>query len=182
MPKEIDDWIKLLPEASAEGFESPNDCEQVDWQEYQWYQVPDDHGQISGKVGIATKGDVERMLFIVSKEERNKRIEQVLSVIKNGFMIHSSTEEYGMVPMFIVIGLLKVPVPVFNSAIQIKEGKIQSNPLNQVLNNEYVERAWYDSILPLDDGLMTSETSSTGSNDNVFHPLSSISDIMKTLA
>lgn len=178
MPKEIDNWVNALPEASKEDVNSLDNFEQVNYQEYQWYRIPDKNGQIPGFVGVTTKGAVKQLLFIVSKEERKKRLEEVLSVIKNGFMIHSSTEDYGMVPVFFIMGSLKVPVPVFNSAVQFKDGKIKSESLNKVLNNEYVERAWYETILPIDGDLNSGDITS---DDKVFLPWSSISDVINTL-
>ena len=150
VPKKLNDWIKSLPEAPAANFDAFVSCGcQIDFQEYEWHSVPDKNDQIPGIVGVTTKNDVMQMLFIVNKEERDKRIREVISVIKNGLAIHSSTEDYGMVPVFIVMGLLKVPVPIFNSAVVFANGIIQSEPLNKALHNEYVEKAWYDSILPV---------------------------------
>jgi len=170
MPEKVDDWIKSLSKASTEDFDAVDVNAQINYQEYEWYRVPDNNKPILGIVGVRTKDEVTQLVFIVSKEERKKRIEHVLSVIKNGFIIHSSTEDYGMVPVFIVMGLLKVPVPIFNSAVLFKDGKIESKPLNKALQNEYVEKAWYDTILPMDGEL---------SND--FLPWSSIDDVIKNL-
>jgi len=170
VPKKLNDWIKSLPQSPPADFDAFDGCDQIDFQEYEWHSVPDENGQIPGIVGITTKDNVMQMLFIVNKEERKKRIREVISVIKNGLAIHSSTEDYGMVPVFIVMGLLKVPVPIFNSAVLFKDGKIESKPLNKALQNEYVEKAWYDTILPMDGEL---------SND--FLPWSSIDDVIKNL-
>lgn len=142
-------WITDLPPAINNELKMIKDFPKVDYEKMNWYCVPDKGDNFLGLAGI--NEDNENAVFIVSKAEYQKRLREILTVIKNGFIMHSSTEDYGMVPVFIVLGTLKVPVPVFNSAVRFKNGAIDGEALTTALQNEYVLNAWYESILPIDD-------------------------------
>ena len=104
-------------------------------------------------MGIVKNGNRGRLTFVVSPEQRQARIKQLLEVITNGLIIHSSTENYGAVPVFFVLGALKVPVPIFNSYVTFKNGFIEAKTLNNAMENNYVEKAWfYEGALSLDAG------------------------------
>lgn len=150
LPAELAEWIKALPEAS------PTDLNGIDSfygegvEDATWYRVGN-NTKAEGVVGIVEDGNRGRVTFVVSPEQRKIRIKQLLEAITNGLIIHSSTENYGAVPVFFILGALKVPVPVFNSYVKFKNGFIDTNVLNSAIKNEYVENAWFfEGALPLD--------------------------------
>ncbi|AEG14215.1 CRISPR-associated regulatory protein, DevR family [Desulfofundulus kuznetsovii DSM 6115] len=102
-----------------------------------------------GYVGIFRQ--IGKMVFIVADEERKKRLTDVLSVLKNGIMLHGSGECYGINPQFIIIGCLTVPVPVFHNFVSLKNGTIAVDDLGMVIReNDYVLRAFVSSVFPCD--------------------------------
>ncbi|GEA15001.1 CRISPR-associated negative autoregulator [Moorella sp. E308F] len=158
--KALKEWLKKYPEALPEEVAEKgivNNC----LKNMKWYSVPGENANPRGFIGVAENRDNTRITFIVSKEEYRERIKQFLTVVKNGLVIHSSTEDYGMVPLFIVLGTLKVPVPIFNSKIRMKNGKVEVEPLFRALGNDYLLQAWYDSDLSLDGDLSASKDGRT---------------------
>lgn len=152
LPDELTEWITALPEAG------PNDLNGIDpfyegeVADASWYRIGKDT-ETQGVVGIVKNGNRGRLTFVVSPEQRQARIKQLLEVITNGLIIHSSTENYGAVPVFFVLGALKVPVPIFNSYVTFKNGFIEAKTLNNAIENNYVEKAWfYEGALSLDAG------------------------------
>ncbi|WP_040335447.1 type I-B CRISPR-associated protein Cas7/Cst2/DevR [Candidatus Magnetobacterium casense] len=77
-------------------------------------------------------GTTKRAVFELAKSEKLKRIRQILTVIKNGLIYHTSGENYGIVPVFIVAAGLKLPVPLFNSYLE--QGKF----FDAILDNHYI--------------------------------------------
>ncbi len=142
------EWIDKLPVASEEELKQTNLEPANGYDNFYCIKAPDN--DVIGCIGLSERGDGLQLGFSVSRKQKEARIKQILSVIKNGLIMHSSTEDYGMVPVFIVLGTLKVPVPVFNSAVRFKNGAIDGEALNIALQNEYVLQAWYESILPID--------------------------------
>lgn len=133
-------------------------------QEMIWRKISksDKSDKVHGFVGFlkdnkaAKNNKMARVAFVLSKSKRHERIRQFLTVLKNGLIVHSSTEDYGMVPLFIILGNLKVPAPIFNSEVRLKDGKIGAEPLNRALKNDYLLEAWYDGDLPV-DGTLTGD-------------------------
>ncbi|AKX94535.1 CRISPR-associated negative autoregulator [Moorella thermoacetica] len=149
-------WLKKYPEAPAGELVELRSLRSFP-ENMKWHYIPDADNKPRGFVGITDNGNNSRIIFVVSKGEFRERLRQFLTVVKNGLVIHSSTEDYGMVPVFIVLGTLKVPVPVFNSDVRLKNGKVDAGPLNRALNNDYLLEAWYESSLPFDGKLACGE-------------------------
>lgn len=151
LPPKLKQWIEELPEASQNDIDviKPFYGEWVD--SIAWHCIKKNE-ETHGIVGITEDKNSSRITFIVSPEQRKVRIKQLLEVITNGLMIHSSTENYGAVPVFFICGALKVPVPVFNSYVTLENGVVNAHILDNAIKNDYVEKAWYyEGALSLDD-------------------------------
>lgn len=109
-----------------------------------WYQINDDQAQCLGFMGLNQQKTVTNVVFVVTDEERNRRLYQILTVLKNGIMFHASTEDYGIVPSFLAIANLKVPVPVLHGAVTLKDGSVDLVSLEKGLKNDYVIDAYVD--------------------------------------
>lgn len=72
--------------------------------------------------------------FSISEEEKNKRINQIIHVIKNGLIYHVSGESWGIVPKFIISAGLDLPIPIFNSFVGLEEFD------NEILENGYINK------------------------------------------
>ncbi|BCV20317.1 type I-B CRISPR-associated protein Cas7/Cst2/DevR [Moorella sp. Hama-1] len=165
------DWLKNYPEASPEELRELNsaDCFPGDMK---WHSIYDNDGQLQGFVGIIDNKNASKVTFVLSRKAYRERLRQFLTVVKNGFVIHSSTEDYGMVPLFIVLGTLRVPVPIFNGEVRLKNGRIEAEPLNRALHNDYLLEAWYDGDLPF-DGIL-----SVGEEGHVFKKWESVDRVL----
>lgn len=150
IPKVLKEWLEKYPEALPEEV-AEKGVINTSIEKMKWHYVTEEKNNPRGFIGIAENNT--RITFVVSKEEYRERIKQFLTVVKNGLTIHSSTEDYGMVPLFIVLGALKVPVPIFNSAVRLKDGKVNGELLSKVSSNDYLLQAWYYSVLPIEGSL-----------------------------
>jgi len=170
VPVPLHNWIEKLPAAEPEKLGEDFACyfdgtmENAEWH----FMEEGAHGK--GIVGYLKEKDVNRIIFIVGKEERKKRLKELLEVIKNGIVVHSSTEDYGIKPVFLVIAALKVPVPVFNSHVSLVNGAINADWLNKAIKNDYIIDAWYDGILATTEKL-----------DEKFKEWKSVEDIIDKL-
>lgn len=150
LPNELTGWINALPALDVHEKKGINTFYQGELEEASWRRIGEST-EIHGIVGIVENGTGGKIIFAVSNEQRKTRVRQLLEVITNGLVIHSSTENYGAVPVFFVLGALKVPVPVFNSYVSFKNGAIDANKLVRAVHNDYVEKAWfYEGALALD--------------------------------
>ncbi|HHU86362.1 MAG TPA: type I-B CRISPR-associated protein Cas7/Cst2/DevR [Peptococcaceae bacterium] len=177
--EEITAWIKTSKLNPATEVDLSY-CHRPDAQnlgEFNWYRINGPEGKLRGVIGILENEKNSKIVFLTSKEEFQRRVEQLLTVIKDGLVLHSSTENYGVAPIFIVLGALKVPVPLFNSAVLLDKGKINAGSLNQVLDNNYIVKAWYDGILPVSGSLRTQSEQ----GKKCFHKWCGIKDVIKCL-
>jgi len=172
VPPLLQKWIKSLQAANTEDLESVDFFDES-FKTDNWYRISKDNDTLSGVVGLLEEKSISHIVFIVSREERAKRIKELLEAILNGIAMHSSTEDYGLVPVFFVLATLKVPVPVFNSYVDFANGAISTVTLNKAMKNSYIDKAWYDGILPL-SGKLDAE------NDKL-KQWSSIEDVLKAL-
>lgn len=168
MPEELGKWIDTLEVIASDSVPAELNM-QNESDQFTWHCL---NPQEKGFVGVEATKNLVRVRFQTSEAERMKRISQVLSVLKNGLIVHSSTEDYGIVPVFFLLSTLQIPVPVFNSAVRIKEGTIQSSNIINALQNDYVIDAWYDSQMPLGDGL---------ENENKLHKWAGVNEIIAKL-
>lgn len=124
-----------------------------------WQKI-EREGAIKGFIGT----DNNKTVFVVSREEFYSRLQQAVGVIVNGLALHSSTEDYGLVPVFAIVGGVKIPVPVFHSAVKLKDGEIDAESLNEALTNDYILKVWHRSILPLSGELKYRSDDCTAGN------------------
>jgi CRISPR-associated protein Cst2 len=85
-----------------------------------------------GKIIIKEENNKKKAVFELEKKEKQERLSQILNVLKNGLIYHSSGENYGIVPQFIIAAGLKLPIPLFHSFVEL------GNFENSVINNEYI--------------------------------------------
>ena len=149
MPEELGNWIDELEVIDRDSIPAELKIRK-EFDQFTWHSI---NSPEQGYVGVQEARNLVRVRFQTSQIEKRKRIEQVINVLKNGLIIHSSTENYGMVPVFFLLATLKIPVPVFNSAVTLKDGNIETSNVINALQNDYVVDAWYDSQMPLEDEL-----------------------------
>jgi len=159
---ENEDWLKDLEKVSMDDVREK--VKRLNLEEgWEWYAIPSSQVNSSsasrlksrpGYVGVkSSKNEKGWLLFVVADDEYRKRLKQVLTVIADGFSLHSSTESYGTNPLFCVMAALKLPVPLFHSAISFSNGKICADLLTETRDNSHIIKAWYKSLQPLSDEL-----------------------------
>ncbi|NLO89820.1 MAG: type I-B CRISPR-associated protein Cas7/Cst2/DevR [Clostridia bacterium] len=150
----IKNWMENLPEAEQNEVEEKAAKEDKAEGGFQWRRIEVD-GNLFGYVGIKAEDKYSLVRFITTKEEFKKRIEQVLTIIKDGIFMHSSTENYGIKPVFMVAAALKLPVPIFNSSIKLIKNSnvygLDATPILKDVENSYVIKSWYwsNEMLPV---------------------------------
>lgn len=80
--------------------------------------------------------------FKLSNAEKKKRIREILNTIQSGLIAHSSSESNTIVPMFIIVGDVVVPSPVFHSLIDSKrnnEGAFEVTGIKDALKNSWLK-------------------------------------------
>lgn len=87
---------------------------------------------IIGQIGIKSEGSNKKAIFALNTSVKMERIRQILDVLKNGLIYHSSGENYGIVPKFIIAGGLGLPLPLFNSFVDL--GSFEKS----ILDNGYI--------------------------------------------
>lgn len=83
------------------------------------------------------------------KHKDINRIKDVLNAIYNGLYYHSSGECPGIVPLFIIAGIVKVPIPVFHSFVDVEfyrqnhrpKFKIREDLLRNAITNGWIENS-----------------------------------------
>ena len=84
----------------------------------------DEKYKVNGSsIKIEKAGDKFKVIFEVSKDEKKKRIYEILTVIKDGLYAQSSGEANTIIPLFIIAAPVKVPSPIFHPHIDIEEIK-----------------------------------------------------------
>ncbi len=86
----------------------------------------------AAEITIEVKDSKKKAIFKLDDEEKKKRLCQILDVLKNGLIYHSSGENEGIVPMFMIAAVLKVPIPLFNSFVEL--GSFEDS----ILENGYI--------------------------------------------
>lgn len=148
-PPKLKKWFEAQPKASSDDLAGIKSLLDDELENGVWYYVGEEKD--IGVVCLKEKKIGTRITFIVFPDQRMLRTKQLLEAITNGLMNHSSTENYGVNPVFFIVGALKVPVPVFNSYVVLKNGAVDASILQKALKNGYVEKAWlYEGAIGLD--------------------------------
>jgi len=72
---------------------------------------------------------------------KKQRIRQILEVIHNGLVAHSSGEDNTIVPLFMIASGVKVPSPIFHSYIDLAK---DNNDYRIIGINDCLNNAWID--------------------------------------
>ncbi|HCE79405.1 MAG TPA: hypothetical protein DEQ05_01305, partial [Thermodesulfobacterium commune] len=72
-----------------------------------------------GQIEIKNEGQNKKAIFQLEDREKQKRLYQILEVLRNGLVYHSSGENYGIVPQFIIAAGLRLPIPIFHSYVEL---------------------------------------------------------------
>ncbi|MDW8114492.1 MAG: type I-B CRISPR-associated protein Cas7/Cst2/DevR [candidate division WOR-3 bacterium] len=75
------------------------------------------------KIGEDQKGNL-----LISNEEKQVRITDVVNAIYNGLYYHTSGECPGIIPLFIIAGITKLPIPIFHPFVDIQFYKENHRP------------------------------------------------------
>ncbi len=87
----------------------------------------------NGSITILPLNNKKKAIFKLKDEPKCKRLCQILTVLKNGLIYHSSGECIGIVPKFIIASASKLPIPLFHPFVEL--GRFDSS----VLDNSYLE-------------------------------------------
>jgi CRISPR-associated protein Cst2 len=71
-----------------------------------------------------------------------RRIRNILETIQNGLIAHTSSESNTILPIFTIIGDVKVPSPVFHSFIDVKkanDGNFEVIGIEDAVKNGWLE-------------------------------------------
>lgn len=116
--------------------------EKVDEKTKNKYYTIQSNGKEIGTITIEKAGDKTKVIFEISKEEKEKRIENILKAIKNGLYSQSSNEANTILPLFLIAAQVKVPVPVFHPYLELapsKDNTYKVKGLTDAISNSWIE-------------------------------------------
>lgn len=99
------------------------------------YKIKKDSQQI-GTIKVEQVNQAYKVTFELGENTKKKRIKQILEVIRNGLVAHSSGEDNTIVPLFMTAGEVIVPSPVFHTYVDMVGGQIIG--IADCLNNSWV--------------------------------------------
>lgn len=86
------------------------------------------------KIGYVEIDAQKKVSFKLEETKKKERIKQIVNSIKDGLIYHSSGENYGIVPKFMIAAGLDLPVPIFHSFVEF--GRFETS----VLENNYIRK------------------------------------------
>ncbi len=118
------------------------------------YSVKNQDGK---EIGTIEKKQINKnkweVIFEVNEDEKNKRIKDLLTAIKDGLYAQTSGEVNTIVPLFIISAPVKVPCPIFHPYINLEEiekGKsYKVKGISNCLKNSWLDGnvyIWADGI------------------------------------
>lgn len=80
-------------------------------------------------------------ISFILENGKDKRIKDLVNIIKNGLYSITSTESNTIIPMFIIASSVKIPSPIFHSYIDVKkeDGKFKIIGIKDCLNNGWID-------------------------------------------
>jgi len=107
------------------------------------------NGKELGKIYIKKVNSEEpgkgpyKVRFELAKDQKKKRISEVLTAITNGLYAQSSGEANTIIPLFLIAGAVKIPSPVFHPYIDIRRDGSQWRVIGigDALNNYWIEKS-----------------------------------------
>jgi len=93
----------------------------------------------------------KQIRLILNSKERESRIKDVLEALHGGLIYHSSTENYGIVPLFLAAAIVNLPIPILHNyvvvnTIERNRFEIDKDTFKKSLNNPYVEKVYVESV------------------------------------
>jgi CRISPR-associated protein Cst2 len=107
----------------------------------------EENGKEVGKIYIKkikeSDGGPYRVRFELAKDQKKKRIREVLAAISSGLYAQSSGEANTIIPLFLIAGAVKIPSPVFHPYIDIRResGQWKVIGIGDALNNYWIEKS-----------------------------------------
>lgn len=113
------------------------------------YEIKDANDNRLGRIKIEEFDQKYKVIFDLAKEEKIKRICDILNVIKNGLSAQSSNELNTIVPLFLIVAPVKVPCPVFHPYLDIVS--IDGKTFKVTGVHDAVRNSWIDGKIFLMD-------------------------------
>lgn len=91
------------------------------------------------------EGNKYKIIFTLKEDEKRKRIEEILTAIKDGLYAQSSNEQNTIIPLFLIAGKVKIPSPVFHPYIEVvplDNISYKVIGINDALNNSWIEKVF----------------------------------------
>jgi len=91
------------------------------------------------------EGNKYKIIFKLKEDEKRKRIEEILTAIKDGLYAQSSNEQNTIIPLFLIAGKVRVPSPVFHPYIEVvplDNISYKVIGINDALNNSWIEKVF----------------------------------------
>jgi CRISPR-associated protein Cst2 len=91
------------------------------------------------------EGNKYKIIFKLNEDEKRKRIEEILTAIKDGLYAQSSNEQNTIIPLFLIAGKVKIPSPVFHPYIEVvplDNISYKVIGINDALNNSWIEKVF----------------------------------------
>jgi len=103
------------------------------------FKIPYDH-EADGKYILTQDKDShiqianneKKAIFILDPNDKKERIRNIIHTIKNGMYFHTSGENTGIIPKFIVGAALTLPIPLFHSYVDLTKFN------DAILANDYI--------------------------------------------
>lgn len=95
------------------------------------------------RIGIDLSKKERTISFKVNDQQKNKRVKEILTAIKNGLYAQSSNEANTIIPLFIVAAFVKAPTPVFHPYLELipvgNKDSYEVIGLEDVIKNDWIE-------------------------------------------
>lgn len=97
------------------------------------------------KVGINEKREL-----VIDEREKRERIFDILDAIHNGLYYHTGGECPGIVPLFLIAGIVKLPIPVFHTFVDIEFYQQNNRPKFKV-REDFLKNGIYNGWIEMED-------------------------------